>query len=54
MRRHGYHLREPDANNRLSTRGFHMKSPRLKAVGTACFEKVLKEKSAAEGPAAAP
>lgn len=49
MRHHGYHLREPDAHNHLSTRGFNMQSPRLKAVGTSCFEKTVVKKAQAGG-----
>lgn len=52
MRRHGYPVHEPDSHNHLSTRGFNMQSPRLKAVGTACYEKTLTTKKPQTGPVA--
>lgn len=55
MRHHGYQLREPDAHNQLSTRGFDMQSPHLKATGTACYERtVVKQAPTGTGPPTAP
>lgn len=40
-RQRGVHLPEPNAQNKVSTRGVDMKNPRVKATVNHCFQKVL-------------
>ena len=47
-RRHGINLPPPTANNKISTRGVNLKSPRRKAAINACYQKVVQKASAEE------
>lgn len=51
--RHGVPLPAPTANNRISTRGVNLKSPRRKAAINACYQQVVKKASSEEQERAA-
>lgn len=54
LRRQGYNVPEPDANNRINTHGLPLKNSKFTAAGTACFENPSKKGPGAQGPTKAP